>query len=102
MSVPERGKYRSSDWKYDMARFTLDDLKQALRTAAGEDESVDLDGDIMDTDFGDLGYDSLAILETASLVEHHFDVQLPDNDVGVQHTPGKFVDFVNSILRAKV
>jgi act minimal PKS acyl carrier protein len=85
-----------------MARFTLDDLKQALRTAAGEDESVDLDGDILDTDFGDLGYDSLAILETASLVERNFDVQLPDDDVGMKHTPGKFIDFVNSILQEKV
>jgi act minimal PKS acyl carrier protein len=85
-----------------MARFTLDDLRQALRTAAGEDESVDLDGDILDTDFGDLGYDSLAILETASLVERNFDVQLPDDDVGVQHTPRTFTDFVNSILQEKV
>jgi act minimal PKS acyl carrier protein len=85
-----------------MARFTLDDLRQVLRTAAGEDESVDLDGDILDTDFGDLGYDSLAILETASLVERNFDVRLPDDDVGVQHTPRTFVDFVNSILQEKV
>jgi minimal PKS acyl carrier protein len=85
-----------------MTRFTLDDLKEALRTAAGEDESVDLDGDILATDFGDLGYDSLAILETASLVERNFDVQLPDGDIGRQHTPGEFIDFVNSILQEKV
>jgi act minimal PKS acyl carrier protein len=85
-----------------MARFTLDDLKQALRTAAGEDESVDLDGDILDSDFGDLGYDSLAVLETASLVERNFDVQLPDHDVGMLHTPGKLIDFVNSILQERV
>ena len=85
-----------------MAQFTLDDLKQALRTAAGEDESVDLDGDILDTDFGDLGYDSLAIMETASLIERNFDVQLPDADVGMQYTPGKFIDFVNSVLQEVV
>lgn len=85
-----------------MARFTLDDLKQALRTAAGEDESVDLDGDILDTEFGDLGYDSLAILETASLLERSLGVQLPDDEVGTRHTPGSFVDFVNSIVQEKV
>lgn len=85
-----------------MARFTLDDLKQALRTAAGEDESVDLDGDILDTDFGDLGYDSLAVMETASLIERGFGVRLPDDDVGLQHTPGTFIDFVNSVLQEKV
>ena len=43
-----------------MPQFTLEDLKRVLREAAGEDESVDLDGGIMDTEFGELGYDSLA------------------------------------------
>lgn len=81
-----------------MARFTLDDLKQALREAAGEDESVDLDGDILDTEFGELGYDSLAILETASHIERGFGVQLPEDEVGKLQTPGEFIDFVNSVL----
>lgn len=81
-----------------MARFTLDDLKQALREAAGEDESVDLDGDILDTEFGELGYDSLAILETASHIERGFGVKLPEDEVGKLQTPGEFIDFVNSVL----
>jgi act minimal PKS acyl carrier protein len=85
-----------------MARFTLADLKQALRAAAGEDESVDLDGDIMDTEFGELGYDSLAILETASHIERSAGVQLPEDEVGRQQTPREFIDFVNSLLREKV
>ncbi len=85
-----------------MARFTLDDLKQALRAAAGEDESVDLDGDILDTEFGELGYDSLAILETASRIERGFGVQLPEDEVGNQQTPREFIDFVDSILQEKV
>jgi act minimal PKS acyl carrier protein len=85
-----------------MPQFTLDDLKQVLREAAGEDESVDLDGGIMDTEFGELGYDSLAILETASHIERGFGVQLPEDEVGKQQTPREFIDFVNSILAAKV
>jgi len=85
-----------------MARFTLDDLRQVLRAAAGEDDSVDLDGDILDTEFGELGYDSLAIMETASMIQRSFDVKLPDDDVGRQHTPGQFIAFVNSVLQEKV
>jgi minimal PKS acyl carrier protein len=85
-----------------MAQFTLDDLKQVLRTAAGEDESVDLDGDILDTDFGELGYDSLAIVETAGIIEREFGVQLPDDEVSQRHTPGEFIALVNSALEEKV
>lgn len=85
-----------------MAQFTLDDLRQALRSAAGEDESVDLDGDIMDSEFGELGYDSLAVLETASHVERGFEVKLPEDDVGQLETPREFVEFVNSMLSEKV
>jgi act minimal PKS acyl carrier protein len=85
-----------------MAQFTLDDLKQTLRVAAGEDESVDLDGGILDVEFGELGYDSLAILETASHIERSLGVKLPEDEVGKQQTPREFVDFVNSILREKV
>jgi len=85
-----------------MAGFTLEDLKQSLRAAAGEDESIDLNGDILDTEFGDLGYDTQAILETASHIERGFGVQLPEDEVGEQHTPRAFVDFVNSILAEKV
>jgi len=85
-----------------MAGFTIDDLRRSLRAAAGEDESIDLDGDIMDSEFGELGYDSLAILETASHIERGFQVRLPEDEVGEQQTPRAFIDFVNSILREKV
>lgn len=85
-----------------MAQFTLDDLKEALRTAAGEDESVDLDGGILDLEFGDLGYDSLAIMETASHIERGYGVQLPEDEVGNKQTPREFIDFVNSALQEKV
>jgi len=85
-----------------MAYLTLEDLKATLRTAAGEDGSIDLDGGIMDTEFGELGYDSLAILETVSLIGRRFGVQLPEDEVGELRTPRELIDFVNSRLAAKV
>jgi act minimal PKS acyl carrier protein len=85
-----------------MAEFTLENLRQALRSAAGEDESVDLDGNILDVDFGELGYDSLAILEAASHISRGAGVTLPEDEVSDKHTPREFVDFVNSVLAAKV
>lgn len=85
-----------------MGAFTLEDLRKALRAAAGEDESVDLDGDILQVEFGDLGYDSLAVLEAVSHIERGFGVKLPEEEVGDKHTPAEFIDFVNSALREKV
>jgi act minimal PKS acyl carrier protein len=81
-----------------MAEFTLANLKTALVAAAGQDEAIDLDGDIMDMEFSELGYDSLAILETASHVERGFNMRLPEDAVGTKQTPRAFIDFVNSIL----
>jgi act minimal PKS acyl carrier protein len=85
-----------------MASFTLHDLKNALRAAAGEDESVDLNSDILDTEFAELGYDSLAILETVSHVERGWGVQLPEEEVADKQTPRALIEFVNSMLSEKV
>jgi minimal PKS acyl carrier protein len=84
-----------------MTQFTMDDLKQIMRECAGEDESVDLDGEIGATRFDDLGYDSLALLETASRVEREFDVPLPDGVLAEVDTPFEFVALVNLRLADK-
>ncbi|MEW2618883.1 acyl carrier protein [Streptomyces sp. NPDC048106] len=76
-----------------MSEVTIDDLRQLLRTAAGESEA-DLDGDILDVEFGSLGYDSLALLETASLIERHHGVKVAD-DISAVRTPREFLDRVN-------
>jgi len=81
-----------------MASFTLDDLRRVMRECAGEDESVNLDGNIADVSFDDLGYDSLARMETASRVQREFGVTLPDEEMADVDTPAGFVAFVNSRL----
>lgn len=83
-----------------MGRFTVADLVTTMRAAAGEDDSVDLDGDILDLEFEELGYDSLALMETAGVVERDFGVDLPEEDMAEVTTPRAFVDFVNARLAA--
>lgn len=83
-----------------MATFTLDDLKRTILACAGQDESVDLTGDISDTAFSELGYDSLAVMETAARVEREYHVDLPEEEVGELKTPHDFIDFVNGRLQA--
>jgi len=78
--------------------LTIDDFKHLLREAAGEDETADLDGDILDVAFDELGYDSLALLEVAALVQRRFAVVLGEDEVTGLGTPRAFVGLVNRTL----
>ncbi|MFD3973970.1 acyl carrier protein [Streptomyces cyaneofuscatus] len=78
--------------------FTLDDLTRILLEGAGADEDVVLDEDILDKEFGDLGYESLALLETASRIEREYGIAL-DDDIFVQHpTPRTLIKAINTEL----
>ncbi|GJF22587.1 MULTISPECIES: acyl carrier protein [Streptomyces] len=80
--------------------FTLDDLRRILREAAGADEGVDLDGDILGTEFEALGYESLALLETGGRIEREYGITLDDDTLAEARTPGELVDAVNARLTA--
>jgi len=78
--------------------FTLDDLIRILRAAAGADESIDLDGDIIDASFEELGYESLALLETGSRIEREYGIQLSDDDLIETSTVRDLLSVVNNRL----
>ncbi|MFG2296204.1 phosphopantetheine-binding protein [Streptomyces sp. NPDC048603] len=78
--------------------FTFDDLKRILREGAGTDEDVDLDGDILDTEFEALGYESLAMLETGGRIEREFGITLDDDTVTDATTPRALIEAVNALL----
>ncbi|WP_131766946.1 acyl carrier protein [Candidatus Protofrankia californiensis] len=81
-----------------MSQLTLDDLRTILREAAGEDESVDLAGDILDTAFTDLGYDSLALLEAAAVIDRNYGITLADDLFTGVETPRQLLAEVNAAL----
>ncbi|BDH13439.1 acyl carrier protein [Streptomyces hygroscopicus] len=78
--------------------FTLADLKRILHESAGTDEGIDLNGDILDSDFEDLGYESLALLETGSRVEREWDITLDDDALTDSRTPRDLINAVNAQL----
>jgi len=78
--------------------LTLDNLKAILQAAAGADEQVNLDGDILDVEFTDLGYDSIALMETGSRIEREFGVTFNDDAVMSAKTPRDFLAVVNKGL----
>ncbi|NGO70282.1 acyl carrier protein [Streptomyces boncukensis] len=67
--------------------MTIDDLRRFLAECAGEDETVDLAGDTLDTPFGDLGYDSLALMETATRIEQELGISVPEEEFTGTATP---------------
>ena len=83
--------------------FELQDLRRILRDGAGADEDVDLDGEILDTAFDDLGYDSLALLELISQIRRQYGVDIPDDaPTDLMPTPDAAVSYVNRALGTMV
>ncbi len=83
-------------------QFTVDDLRTILRAAAGEEDGTTPDTDILDLSFEDLGYDSIALLETAGRIQREFGVELPDSLVTDARTPRVLIDAVNERLTTPI
>lgn len=79
-------------------QFTLGDLKRILLEGAGAGEDVDLNADILDSGFDELGYESLALLETGSRIEREYGIVLDDSTVTDAGTPRALIEAVNAHL----
>lgn len=76
--------------------LTGTDLQELLDAAAGPPEAGI--PDFLDADFEMLGYDSLARLETAALVQARYGVRMPDDVVAGAATPRELLTLVNDAL----
>lgn len=84
------------------APFTLIDLTRILVEGAGNDDGIDLEGDILDTRFADIGYESLAMLETGSRIEREYGITLDDFALSDASTPRTLIRTVNGKLTGSV
>ena len=78
-----------------MNRITIDDVRRILIACAGDIETAELHGDISALQFEDLGYDSLALMETAARIEQEFEVRIPEERITEVRTPQELLDLVN-------
>lgn len=85
-----------------MERFTLEDLRRTLRECAGEDERVSHRGDLLDYTFEELGYDSIAVMNTASTIERELNVSLPEGELDFTATLRDYLAFINERLAAQL
>ncbi|MEU8775785.1 acyl carrier protein [Streptomyces sp. NPDC048606] len=81
-----------------MSAFGVKELVDALRESAGEDEEINLEGDILDVDFESLGYDSLALFNTVRTIERELGIELPDDAISVTATPRGLLDEVGKAV----
>lgn len=79
-----------------MSELTLAELTEIMRVCAGE-AAGDLHDEMLDVDFAALGYDSLALLETAGRIQQVYGVRL-DDDVACASTPRTFLALVNEAI----
>jgi minimal PKS acyl carrier protein len=78
--------------------FTIKDLRRILHEAAGEGDGADVDVATIDTDFVELGCDSLVLLETCSRIERELGIKLDDSTLFDSATPRALIDAVNAKL----
>lgn len=80
--------------------MTIDDLRRILASCAGEDEALGYSEDIRHANLGDLGCDSLALMEIAARISHEYAVSLGDDDLSEQTTAQELLDRVNGVRQA--
>lgn len=76
--------------------MTFDELRTMMREAAGEGDGVDLDGDILQTPFAELEFDSLALMEVAARIKQEHGIEITDEVLGDLKTPQMMLDHVNA------
>jgi acyl carrier protein len=79
--------------------LTFAELREIMLASAGEDETVTLDGDVLDTSFTDLGYDSIALMEITANVGRACGISLADDLTGEQ-TLGEVLALINAARAA--
>jgi len=86
-----------------VSTFDVTELRDIMSASVGVDDDVYFDGDHLDVQFADLGFDSLALLELASQIQRRLGLQIPDEAVTDEmRTPRSAVDYVNSQLARAV
>jgi act minimal PKS acyl carrier protein len=78
--------------------LSVDDFRRVLRKAAGA--GYPTGPDFLDTTFEDLGYDSLALLETASEIQREYGVRLTDDLIATATRPRDFLALINEAIAA--
>lgn len=76
--------------------ITVDQMRRLIIACAGAPEVRVADADFADTTFEELGYESLALMESAAAIERDFGVSLSDEILFAAKTPRELTEVVLS------
>ncbi|BCJ61898.1 acyl carrier protein [Micromonospora endophytica] len=85
-----------------MTQLSIDDIHQVLVESAGEVENIAPDEDVTGRTFEELGYDSLALIETAAQLRQRFGIHLEDDAVLSAETLGGLLALANAAATRRV
>ncbi|EIV93553.1 acyl carrier protein [Frankia sp. QA3] len=80
--------------------ITIDEIRLILIASAGAPEVEVAENDFADTSFDDLGYESLALLESAATIERDYGVRIPDEPLIAAKTPRELAAIVQAAQAA--
>lgn len=80
--------------------MSIDDLRGILVACAGGDDTDAIHGDISGISFDELGYDSLALIETAAKLKRDHGVAIPDEQITEVRTPSDLLNLINDRIAA--
>lgn len=83
-----------------MAAFTLSEFKVVVDACFDGAEADALEESVLDTEFADLGYDSLTVYEIVVRIQDDFSVRVPDEQLDELKTPGALIAYVDAQLAA--
>ena len=78
--------------------MTFEDLRRILIECAGLTHGVEFTDSTLDAELAELGYDSLALMETAARIKQEFGVNIPDEQIVTLETPRAVLDAVNASI----
>ncbi|CAL9372431.1 phosphopantetheine-binding protein [Streptomyces cellulosae] len=83
-----------------MASFTLSEFKAVVDACFDGAEAAALEESVLDSEFADLGYDSLTVYEIVVRIQDEFSVRVPDEQLDELTTPGALIAYVDAQLAA--
>lgn len=78
--------------------WAVRDLARLLRECGAADEAVILNEHVLDVPFTELGYDSLALLQTTGRIERDLGIMLSDDALSDAGTPRILLGMINDGL----
>lgn len=81
-------------------KMSIDDLRGILVACAGGEEDHAFYADISDVSFEDLGYDSLALMETSATLEMRYGVIISEDEIAKMSTPRELLNKINNQIVA--